>query len=37
MNITLTEDDLAKIKNAAAEISVEGERYPAHLMATVGR
>jgi aryl-alcohol dehydrogenase-like predicted oxidoreductase len=35
--ITLTEDDLAKIKNAAAEIPVEGERYPAHLMATVGR
>ena len=37
VNITLTEDDLAKIKNAAAEISVEGERYPAHLTATVGR
>jgi hypothetical protein len=27
-SITLTEDDLAKIKNAAAEIPVEGERYP---------
>src|SRR5471032_3032764 len=36
-NITLTGQDLAEIKHAAAEIQVEGERYPAHLMATTGR
>lgn len=36
-NIELTVHDLAEIKRAAAEIQVEGERYPAHLMATTGR
>jgi aryl-alcohol dehydrogenase-like predicted oxidoreductase len=35
--IRLTADDLARIERAAAEISVEGERYPPHLMATTGR
>jgi aryl-alcohol dehydrogenase-like predicted oxidoreductase len=30
-------DDLAEIERAAAAITVEGERYPAHLLATVGR
>ena len=35
--VTLTADDLAEIERKAAEIPVEGERYPAHLMATVGR
>jgi aryl-alcohol dehydrogenase-like predicted oxidoreductase len=36
-NVKLTEKDLGEIKAAAAEIQIEGERYPAHLMATVGR
>jgi aryl-alcohol dehydrogenase-like predicted oxidoreductase len=36
-NISLTVQDLAQIENAAAEIKVEGERYPAHLMAITGR
>ena len=37
VNIELTGGDLAEIERAAAEIKVEGERYPAHLMATTGR
>ena len=36
-NVTLTTQDLAAIQRAAAEIKIEGERYPAHLMATTGR
>jgi aryl-alcohol dehydrogenase-like predicted oxidoreductase len=36
-NVTLTARDLATIEDAAAKIHVEGERYPAHLMSTVGR
>ena len=36
-NIELTSDDLAEIERAAAEIHVEGERYPEHLMKTTGR
>ncbi|MCB8876305.1 aldo/keto reductase [Acidisoma silvae] len=35
--ITLTADDLAKIGAALAQIDIEGDRYPAHLMATTGR
>jgi len=35
--IVLTAGDLAEIEHAAAEIHVEGERYPAQLMATTGR
>jgi aryl-alcohol dehydrogenase-like predicted oxidoreductase len=35
--VKLTADDLAEIERKAAEIPVEGERYPAHLMAMVGR
>jgi len=35
--VVLTGNDLAEIARAAAEIAVEGERYPAHLMATTGR
>jgi aryl-alcohol dehydrogenase-like predicted oxidoreductase len=35
-NINLTAGDFAEIERAAAEINVEGERYPAHLMATTG-
>jgi aryl-alcohol dehydrogenase-like predicted oxidoreductase len=36
-NIQITADDLAEIQRAAAEIHVEGERYPQQLMATTGR
>jgi aryl-alcohol dehydrogenase-like predicted oxidoreductase len=36
-NIELTVNDLLEIERAAVEIHVEGERYPAHLMATTGR
>ena len=36
-DIELTAADLAEIESAAAAIQVEGERYPAHLMATIGR
>ena len=36
-DVELTADDLAEIERAAAEIQVEGERYPEHLMATTGR
>jgi aryl-alcohol dehydrogenase-like predicted oxidoreductase len=37
VNLELTGEDLAGLGRAAAEIQVEGERYPAHLMATTGR
>ena len=36
-DVVLTAADLAEIERAAAEIKVEGERYPAQLMATTGR
>ncbi|WP_029003221.1 aldo/keto reductase [Azorhizobium doebereinerae] len=36
-DVVLTAGDLAEIAQAAAAIHVEGERYPAHLMATTGR
>ena len=36
-NLLLTPADLAEIETASARIQIEGERYPAHLMATVGR
>jgi aryl-alcohol dehydrogenase-like predicted oxidoreductase len=35
--IELTTDDVAEIERAAGEIEIEGERYPEHLMKTVGR
>ena len=35
-DVELTADDLAEIERAAAEIQVEGERYPEQLMATTG-
>ena len=35
--VELTADDLAEIERTAAKITVEGERYPAHLLATTGR
>jgi aryl-alcohol dehydrogenase-like predicted oxidoreductase len=37
VNVALNESDLAEIRQALAQIDVEGERYPAHLMATTGR
>ncbi len=36
-DVVLTTDDLDEIEYAAAEIQVEGERYPAHLLAATGR
>ncbi len=36
-DIELTAGDLAEIERAAAEIHVEGERYPEQLLATTGR
>jgi aryl-alcohol dehydrogenase-like predicted oxidoreductase len=35
--LQLTQADLDDIESAAARIQVEGERYPANLLATVGR
>src|SRR5256886_676611 len=35
--VELTTQDLAEIERAPAEIEIEGERYPEHLMKTVGR
>jgi len=35
--VGLTAQDLAKIERAAAQIDVQGARYPAHLQALVGR
>jgi aryl-alcohol dehydrogenase-like predicted oxidoreductase len=37
VDVVLTAADLAGIASAAAAIQVEGERYPAYLMATTGR
>jgi len=37
VGLELTVGDLAGIERAAAEIHVEGERYPAHLLAATGR
>jgi aryl-alcohol dehydrogenase-like predicted oxidoreductase len=37
VNVGLTATDLADIERAAAEIKVEGARYPEHLLATTGR
>ena len=36
-DVVLTLTDLADIEQAAANIQVEGERYPAHLLSMVGR
>jgi aryl-alcohol dehydrogenase-like predicted oxidoreductase len=36
-DVELTADDLAEIPRAAANIRVEGERYPAQLLATTNR
>jgi aryl-alcohol dehydrogenase-like predicted oxidoreductase len=37
VKVELTTPDLAEIDRAAADIQIEGERYPEHLMKTVGR
>lgn len=34
--VELSAADLAEIESAAAQIEIEGERYPAHLLATTG-
>lgn len=36
-DVTLTPVDLREIDDAAAKITVQGNRYPAHLQALVGR
>jgi aryl-alcohol dehydrogenase-like predicted oxidoreductase len=36
-NVVLTAADLGEIQRAASAIAIEGERYPANLMATTGR
>ncbi|HST31356.1 MAG TPA: aldo/keto reductase [Chthoniobacterales bacterium] len=36
-DVNLTSEDLAEIDRAAAEIQIEGERYPENLMKMVGR
>jgi aryl-alcohol dehydrogenase-like predicted oxidoreductase len=36
-SVKLTAQDLADIEDAATKIHIEGERYPAHLMAMTGR
>jgi aryl-alcohol dehydrogenase-like predicted oxidoreductase len=36
-SITLTADDLQQIEQALAHVQVQGERYPAHLAARVGK
>ena len=36
-DVELTASDLADMEAAAAKITIEGERYPPQLMATVGR
>lgn len=35
--VQLTTDDLGEIDNALAKVTIEGDRYPAHLQARVGR
>ncbi|WCT74249.1 aldo/keto reductase [Sphingomonas naphthae] len=37
VDVTLSARDLGDIRNALADIDIEGERYPAHLLATTGR
>jgi aryl-alcohol dehydrogenase-like predicted oxidoreductase len=37
VNIEFTPDDLCEIESAASKITVQGDRYPAHLQARVGR
>ena len=37
VNVTLTEDDLKSMEDAAAHIQIEGARYPAHLQQLVSK
>lgn len=37
VDVTLSADNLSRIESAASAIPIEGERYPAHLLATIGR
>jgi aryl-alcohol dehydrogenase-like predicted oxidoreductase len=37
VGVALTADDLQEIQNAASNITIEGDRYPAHLQQRVGR
>src|SRR5207249_3451008 len=37
VDVDLTPDDLREIENALSDVSVQGDRYPAHLQARVGR
>ncbi|TCM46502.1 aryl-alcohol dehydrogenase-like predicted oxidoreductase [Rhizobium sp. PP-F2F-G48] len=37
VNLDLDDGDLFEISHALADIDIEGERYPAHLLATTGR
>jgi aryl-alcohol dehydrogenase-like predicted oxidoreductase len=37
INIELTADDLRMIEEAASQIKIEGDRYPAHLQQRVGK
>jgi aryl-alcohol dehydrogenase-like predicted oxidoreductase len=37
VDVTLTAADLAELERAAAAITIEGERYPANLLAVTGR
>ena len=36
-DVALTPDDLGTIAAALATVTVQGDRYPAHLQARVGR
>ena len=36
-NVELSDDDLVQIEAAVAQVKVQGDRYPAHLQARVGR
>jgi aryl-alcohol dehydrogenase-like predicted oxidoreductase len=36
-NVALTADDLATIAAMLSTLTVQGDRYPAHLQARVGR
>ena len=36
-HVQLTADDLREIENALSKVTVQGDRYPAHLAARVGR
>ena len=37
VDLRLTQDDLTTIEAAVSEVAVQGDRYPAHLQARVGR